>query len=217
MPVNTVYITEKGCDLLAIFPEVAAIARNLREGGTWYDTVTRIIPRMKIPEVHIVSTTEAELKRFREARAQKQQNKREEKIKKYSDALYADVAAMPHETRTMAALTEYIADSIAATVPTDMQDDVAVAVSDRAEANGLVYTPPLPPTPTTPPKQKARAHLNYRQRIIRYALETFRPEMYTDTADICIESVHMPEIVLTAQAPAPRQRAWESKFTLYDM
>ena len=176
---------------LFLYPDVAALHRNMYDGGKWYDTLTYIIPRMNRTTIKATH------------------------LKNYGDAIYVKVAAMPHETRTIDALAEFIADSMKATVPANMHYDVMSYVSDRVEIAGLVYTPPPPPVAAPKP------YLPYRQRIIRAAMESFNPnpEMY---AHIRMEPVHMPDIQLslrpspaaaaTATAAPPRRvRAWTTK------
>ena len=173
------------------YPDVAALHRNTYDGGKWYDTITYVIPRMRV-------MTAAEIKTIH--------------VKNYGDAIYMKVATMPHQTRTIDALADFITDFITANVSANLQEDVVAYVSNRVETAGLVYTPPPPP-----PTPVATLHLPYRQRIIRAAMESFKPEMY---AHIRMEPVHMPEIELSlrsapAPAPAPsvpdRVRAWTEK------
>ena len=61
---ETVYFTEKGVDLLKVFPEVAEMQQAMAAGWSWYDLERYNPAHLRVPrkKLRIVYTTEAEKK-----------------------------------------------------------------------------------------------------------------------------------------------------------
>jgi hypothetical protein len=106
--VETVYFTEKGVDLLKIFPEVVELQLAMNAGWGWYDLAYHRPSHLTVPRkpIRVVYTTEEEKKKL--LAAQKSQKSASSYI---SDILVA-IKNRPQEQRTFDALVEFVSDEV---------------------------------------------------------------------------------------------------------
>ncbi len=149
---RTVYVTEKGCDLVTPFDDVNRIATALKEGYSWYDVMyprngTAAFQTMK--PVNFVFTSEAELERQRAARAAKraaaEERIRTAAVEAETHRIVGILRTWDDAARTFDAVTTLVAEKLHV-CKSEYQDEILNKVYEIVEAENLLAPAP-PPTP----------------------------------------------------------------------
>lgn len=137
-----VYVTEKGCDLNAVFPDLVMIEKAMRNGTSWYDLEQHTLPYVKPRPFKVVVTTEAELARIRAP----------QQAAIASSRILTAVRALPETDRTYEALIDFVATECAKESKA-VQPILMSSLCEQILTEGLMYTPPAPPVtlPLLPP------------------------------------------------------------------
>jgi len=133
MDSNIVYFTEKGIDLMKVFPELAELNKTMHYADTWYYTMLskeRMKPNMNLK---IVYTTEAELARQRNA-AEEQQ------IGDAGTAIQEWIVGIPENQRTMDFLSQGIVNA-AVTLPESRRTAFVEQMTRFVFEHNLLYIP----------------------------------------------------------------------------
>ena len=133
MDSNIVYFTEKGIDLMKVFPELAELNKTMHYADTWYYTMLskeRMKPNMNLK---IVYTTEAELARQRNA-AEEQQ------IGDAVTAIQEWIVGIPENQRTMDFLSQGIVNA-AVTLPESRRTAFVEQMTRFVFEHNLLYIP----------------------------------------------------------------------------
>jgi hypothetical protein len=155
-----VYLTEKGIDLLALWPDIQYMDRAMRNGVSWFDLNLHATNPVKIPPYKIVKTTEAELAAMR-------QQEKAQAIQETCDRLLSAIKEFQKEERTVDRLVDYIARACYG-LSADLRFDVADMLCVKVYEHNLIYTPPPAVAPVTPPrKQKQQTAPGAPQRAPR--------------------------------------------------
>jgi hypothetical protein len=133
MDSNIVYFTEKGIDLMKVFPELAELNKTMHYADTWYYTMLskeRMKPNMNLK---IVYTTEAELARQRNA-AEEQQ------VGDAVTAIQEWIVGIPENQRTMDFLSQGIVNA-AVTLPESRRPAFVERMTRFVFEHNLLYIP----------------------------------------------------------------------------
>jgi len=137
---ETIYFTEKGIDLLKVFPEVAELQLAMAAGWRWSDVAHYRHKQFMIPHkpIHIVYTTEAEKERMLGPQASAiQEASREETntatIEAHVANILADLQKQPQEHRSLDDIADYIASAIYKT-PENLHSAILDGVAYAANA-----------------------------------------------------------------------------------
>ncbi len=146
-----VYVTEKGCDLYKIWPDIAAIDRATRQGYSWYDLLYSDhgahMRNVKARPIKVVQTTEAELAKIRAAEAAAAAAAAAQEKERIVSHNFQKIMAIargksPH-TRTFDVLVDVIVD-VLRDVPTDLRETIGDKACEAIYAEQLIYTPEPP-------------------------------------------------------------------------
>jgi hypothetical protein len=130
---NIVYFTEKGIDLMKVFPELAELNKTMHYADTWYYTMLnkeRMKPNMNLK---IVYTTEAELARQRNA-AEEQQ------VGDAGIAIQEWIVGIPEHQRTMDFLSQGIVNALV-TLPESRRPAFLEQMTRFVFEHNLLYIP----------------------------------------------------------------------------
>lgn len=146
-----VYVTEKGCDLYKIWPDIAAIDRATRQGYSWYDLLYtehgESHRNIRARPIKVIQTTEAALAEIRaaeKAAAAAAAVQEKERIVSHNFQKIMAIARgkSPH-TRTFDVLVDVIVD-VLRDVPTDLRETIGDKACEAIYAEQLIYTPEPP-------------------------------------------------------------------------
>jgi hypothetical protein len=133
MDSNIVYFTEKGIDLMKVFPELAELNKTMHYADTWYYTMLskeRMKPNMNLK---IVYTTEAELARQRNAAEEQQVGDAGTTIQEW-------IVGIPENQRTMDFLSQGIVNA-AVTLPESRRTAFVEQMTRFVFEHNLLYIP----------------------------------------------------------------------------
>lgn len=142
--IRTIYVTESGCDLMDVFPDIAEFDRRSRDEGSWYDLVCRNPVDIKVAPYKVVVTTNAELEKIHAAMgAQHVDNLIEMFIEKVNN--------LPQQSRTMNALVDAIVDFITVNCDNSNRMEVGDRLCEKMVNLNLVVQDAPPPLLATAP------------------------------------------------------------------